>query len=60
LIYFILGMIFESFCNLLVEPIRNKWRKECNYHCSMCKVWDCPVHMCRKKKTRYFEKTDQK
>lgn len=55
MIYFILGMIFDYLCNLSVEPIRRKWRKECNFHCSMCKVWDCPVHECRKQREKYFK-----
>ncbi len=55
MIYFILGMIFESFCNLLVEPIRRKWRIECGYNCSNCRVWDCPVHECRKHRDKYLK-----
>ena len=45
---FILGQLIPLFGDLLCEPIRNKWRKDCNYDCSKCKVWDCNVYNCKK------------
>ena len=46
IIYFIIGVIFEHICSLSVEPIRKKWRRQCNYDCTKCKVWDCDFHRC--------------
>ena len=48
-ITYILGSIFYLISSLFVELIRNKWRKEANYNCAICKVWDCPALYCRKK-----------
>lgn len=45
---FLLNEIMHFFGDLLCEPIRKKWRKECNYDCSKCKVWDCYVFNCEK------------
>ena len=59
-LFFILGMSFQIFLDLIidliVEPIRKKWRKECNYDCSKCKVWDCDKHLCDHKRKKEEEK----
>ena len=51
-IAFMLGSLFDLICNLMVEPIRKRWRKECNYDCSICRVWDCHKHLCDKQKNK--------
>lgn len=33
-----------------VNQLEKKWRKECNFDCSKCKVWDCNVFNCEKYK----------
>lgn len=45
-ICFIVGVIFNAICDLVVEPTRRQWRKECNFDCSKCKVWDCSRKRC--------------
>ena len=45
---FFAGWLYSILLDIGVEQIRKKWRKQCNYNCSMCKVWDCPVHKCNK------------
>lgn len=50
LIGFFIGSAFDCFCNLMVEPLRRRWRRECKYNCSKCKVWDCSRHNCLKQK----------
>lgn len=40
----LIGLTIDFISNLLVEPIRRKWRKQCNYDCTKCKVWDCGMH----------------
>lgn len=42
----LIGLTIDFISNLLVEPIRRKWRKQCNYDCTKCKVWDCSKHCC--------------
>lgn len=51
-IAFMLGSLFDLICNLMVESIRRRWRKECNYDCSTCRVWDCGVHLCNEQKRK--------
>lgn len=59
---FLLGLLVGYFMpfieNLFVEPIRKKWRKQCNYDCSKCKVWDCDKKVCDFKKLKYLSKKD--
>lgn len=43
---FVIGMLYTCILNASVFPIREKWRKECNYNCKKCKVFDCPKHRC--------------
>lgn len=45
---FLVNEIIHFIDYLSCEPIRKKWRKECNYDCSKCKVWDCNVFKCEK------------
>lgn len=52
LIGFFIGSAFDCFCNLMVEPIRRRWRKKCNYNCFNCRVWDCGRHLCLKQKKK--------
>lgn len=49
---FIVGSLYSVIGSLLCEPVRRKWRKECNYDCSKCRVWDCPRHTCLKCKEK--------
>ena len=53
---FILGSLFESFNYLLLEPMKRKWRRQCKYDCSKCKVWDCDKHLCRNQKIKDIKK----
>lgn len=46
IIGFFIGSAFNCFSDLMVEPIRRRWRKKSNYDCSKCKVWDCSRHLC--------------
>ena len=39
--FFVFGFLYNDLLDLVVEPIRRKWRKECKFDCSKCKVWDC-------------------
>lgn len=55
-IAFMLGSLFDLICNLMVEPIRKRWRKGCNYDCSICRVWDCDKHLCDYKRKKEEEK----
>lgn len=61
---FLLGMILKStidlICYLLSEPIRNKLRRNCNFDCSKCKVWDCSEHDCSYYKEEYERKLKKK
>lgn len=60
LIGFILGAIFDWFNNLSVEPIRKKWRRQCNYDCFKCKVWDCDRFYCLAQKEKENRKREKK
>ena len=53
---FICGMLFESFNDFLVEPVRKRWRRKCNYDCSKCGVWDCDRHLCNEQKEKDIKK----
>lgn len=48
--YFIIGFVFGCLYNflsyLIVIPTKRKWRRECNYDCSKCKVFDCERFDC--------------
>lgn len=52
LIGFIIGFSVDVIGNLLIIPIKKKWQKDCNYDCSKCKVWDCEMHDCMRRKKR--------
>lgn len=58
MIYFMFGVLFKDLSDLVVEPIRNKWRKECKFDCSKCKVWDCSKKDCLRYKEKYLSKKD--
>jgi hypothetical protein len=58
MIYFMFGVLFNYLLVLVVEPIRNKWRRDCKFDCSKCKVWDCDKKVCDYKKQKYFSKKD--
>lgn len=53
LIFFLIGILYSILLDLIVEPIRIRWRKQANYDCKKCKVWDCPAKKCIKK-SKYF------
>lgn len=61
---FLLGLILKSGIDLIrycfCEFIRRKWRKECNFDCSNCKVWDCDRHDCLAQKKNYERKLKKK
>lgn len=61
---FLLGLILKSGIDLirycLCELIRRKWRKECNFDCSNCKVWDCDRHDCLAQKKNHERKLKKK
>lgn len=48
-LFFIGGFLYSYFLGFSLELIRKNWRKEANYNCEHCKVWDCPALYCRKK-----------
>lgn len=50
--FFLIGIIYSLLLDLIVEPTRIRWRKQANYDCKNCKVWDCPVHRCIKQKKK--------
>lgn len=52
LIGFIIGFSADIIGSLLTFPIRKKWKKECNYDCTKCKVWDCEMKDCMRRKKR--------
>ena len=58
MIYFMFGVLFNYLLDLVVEPIRNKWRRDCKFDCSKCKVWDCDKKVCDYKKQKYLSKKD--
>lgn len=55
-IYFLAGMIFSILMDIIVEPIRRKWRKECNFECKNCKVFDCSKFDCDRQKEKFLKK----
>lgn len=55
---FVVGSFIPFIDNLIVESIRNKWRKYCGFNCSKCKVWDCDKKVCDYKKLKYLSKKD--
>jgi hypothetical protein len=61
---FLLGLILKSGIDLIryyiCELIRRKWRKECNFDCSNCKVFDCDRHDCLAQKKNYERKLKKK
>lgn len=50
LIGFIIGFSADIIGSLLTIPIKKKWKKDCNYNCSKCKVWDCEMKDCMRRK----------
>lgn len=52
LLIFAGGMLYQFLLDLSCEPIRNRWRKQANYNCEKCKVWDCPFHICNYKRNK--------
>lgn len=58
MIYFMFGFLFNYLLDLVVEPIRNKWRRDCKFDCSKCKVGDCDKKVCDYKKQKYLSKKD--
>lgn len=42
----------EFLISLLYIHMYKKQSKKCNYHCSMCKIWDCPAHHCNKQREK--------
>lgn len=52
LLFFLIGILYSILLDLIVEPTRIRWRKQANYDCNNCKVWDCPVHRCSKKRKK--------
>ena len=46
MIGFIFGYLYDSLSYLIVIPTKRKWRRECNYDCSKCKVFDCERFDC--------------
>ena len=53
LVFFLIGILYSILLDLIVEPTRIRWRKQVNYDCKKCKVWDCPAKKCIKK-SKYF------
>lgn len=53
LVFFLIGILYSILLDLIVEPTRIRWRKQANYDCKKCKVWDCPAKNCIKK-SKYF------
>lgn len=60
LIAFFIGIIFESFNWWSCEPIRRRWRRQCNFNCENCRVWDCDKHLCDEQKRKAQKKEDKK
>lgn len=58
IIGFFIGSLCECFSNLSVEPIRRRWRRQCNYDCSKCKVWDCDRFYCLVQKEKENKKRE--
>lgn len=53
---FIVGYSADFIGSLLTIPIKKKLKKECNYDCSKCGVWDCEMHDCIKQKKKEKKK----
>lgn len=58
MIYFMFGVLFKDLLDLVLEPIRNKLRRDCKFDCSKCKVWDCYKKECFINKQKYLSKKD--
>lgn len=52
LLGFLCGHLYIIILDLSVYPIIRKWRRECNYDCNKCKVFDCDRHDCLKQKLK--------
>lgn len=50
--FFLIGIIYSLLLDLFVEPTRIRRRMQANFDCKNCKVWDCPVHRCIKKRKK--------
>lgn len=48
LLFGIMGFIDSLFYIFIYK----KESKKCNYHCSKCKVWNCPSHYCNKQREK--------
>lgn len=46
MIGFAFGCLYNFLCYLIAIPTKRKWRRECNYDCSKCKVFDCERFDC--------------
>lgn len=61
---FLLGLILKSGIDLIrycfCELIRRKWRRDCNFDCSKCKVSDCTRKDCFLYKEKYERKLKKK
>ena len=55
LVAFLLVTLMYFIDFILVEPIRIKWRKDCNFDCLKCKCWDCQKKRCDYYKRRYLK-----
>ncbi len=55
---FIWGYIYSIVLDIAVYPIKRKWRRQCDYDCNKCKVWDCDRHDCLQQKLK--EKNNKK
>lgn len=57
---FIWGYLYSIILDISVYPIKRKWRRQCNYDCSKCKVWDCERHDCLNQKRKELKKLMRK
>lgn len=55
LMFFVFGFLYNDLLDLVVEPTRRKWRKECEFDCFKCKVWDCSRKQCLKYKEKVLK-----
>lgn len=57
---FILGFITCVIMQIIeiisVEPMKKKWRRQCNFNCENCRVWDCDKHLCDEQKRKEHKK----
>lgn len=58
IIGFLIGTLCDYFSNLSVERIKRRWRRQCNYDCSKCKVWDCDRFYCLEQKEKENKKRE--